>query len=45
MKHALIINSHQFYEGISTGKLHQSMADIIHPASPHPGGFHDQHHD
>ncbi|MFZ6642300.1 NAD(P)H-dependent oxidoreductase [Undibacterium sp. TC4M20W] len=29
MKHALIINAHQFYEGISSGKLNLSMADII----------------
>ncbi|MFZ6723080.1 NAD(P)H-dependent oxidoreductase [Undibacterium sp. Ji49W] len=29
MKHALIINAHQFYEGISTGKLNQSVASII----------------
>ena len=29
MKHALIINAHQFYEGISSGKLNHSMADII----------------
>ncbi|MFZ6778794.1 NAD(P)H-dependent oxidoreductase [Undibacterium sp. Ji83W] len=29
MKHALIINAHQFYEGMSSGKLNHSMADII----------------
>ena len=29
MKKALLINSHQFFEGISTGKLNQTMFDII----------------
>ncbi|SFD00234.1 NAD(P)H-dependent oxidoreductase [Collimonas sp. OK412] len=29
MKKALIINAHQFYQGISTGKLNQTMAGII----------------
>jgi modulator of drug activity B len=29
MKHVLIINAHQFYEGISSGKLNSTMADVI----------------
>jgi len=29
MKHLLIINAHQFYEGISSGKLNATMADVI----------------
>ncbi|SFH61203.1 modulator of drug activity B [Collimonas sp. OK307] len=29
MKKVLIINAHQFYQGISTGKLNQTMAGII----------------
>lgn len=29
MKNILIINAHQFYEGISTGRLNNTMADII----------------
>ncbi|NMP29750.1 NAD(P)H-dependent oxidoreductase [Rahnella sp. SAP-1] len=29
MKHLLLINAHQFYEKISTGKLNHTMADII----------------
>ena len=29
MKHVLIINAHQFYEGISSGKLNKTMADVI----------------
>jgi modulator of drug activity B len=29
MKHVLIINAHQFYEGISSGKLNRTMADVI----------------
>jgi len=29
MKHVLIINAHQFYQGISTGKLNKTMAGII----------------
>ena len=29
MKNILIINAHQFYEGISTGKLNNSVAEVI----------------
>jgi modulator of drug activity B len=29
MKHVLIINAHQFYEGISSGKLNKTMAEVI----------------
>ncbi len=29
MKHLLIINAHQFYDGISSGKLNATMADVI----------------
>ena len=29
MKKALIIHAHQFYEGISTGRLNKAMADVI----------------
>lgn len=29
MKRVLIINAHQFYEGMASGKLNQKMADVI----------------
>jgi len=29
MKHLLIINAHQFYEGMSSGRLNATMADVI----------------
>jgi len=29
MKHVLIINAHQFYQGISSGKLNKTMVDVI----------------
>lgn len=29
MKHLLIINAHQYYEGISTGQLNKTMAGVI----------------
>lgn len=29
MKNVLIINAHQFYEGMSSGKLNQTIADVI----------------
>lgn len=29
MKHLLLINAHQFYEGISSGKLNTTMTDVI----------------
>jgi modulator of drug activity B len=32
MKNVLIINAHQFYEGISAGKLNEAMAGVIRDA-------------
>jgi modulator of drug activity B len=29
MKHVLIINAHQFYQGISSGKLNKTMVEVI----------------